>query len=175
MKYLVLLPLLLLAACGPAPRPLAPAPAAATPAASASAAPVAPRYARDRDPMAASYDGEQNPFARVIIAKLWIATARLEDGDGTARMLAARSAAEESADKAKAIGEPCAPAARATHDWAEATKQGFERRYLSSVELLGEDNIGTKVIDAQVMVLRDEIEVLEQRMKGCPKAYFPGR
>lgn len=173
MKPLALSFVVLLAACGPAPQPVTPAAPSPTPSASPPA-PVAPRYQRDRDPMAASYDGEQNPFARAIIAKLWVVTARLEDGDGTARMRTAQTAADESAESVKAIGEPCAPAARATRDWADTTKQAFERRYLSSVELLGEDNVGTKVIDAQVTVLRDEIESLEQRMKSCPKAYFPG-
>lgn len=172
MKRFILPALLLVAACGPAPQPVAPAAPAPTPSASAPAAPKKLAYARDQDGLAASYDGERNPFAKLIIAKLWIATAALEDGESSERMRLAKQALEQSNAALESEKDLCVPAARATKEWAEGTKQGFERRYLAAVELLGEDNLDTKVIDKQVTVLRDEIESLEQRMKKCPKSYF---
>ena len=159
-------------ACGPPPAPAAPLAASAT--APSSSAPAArnPTYNRDRDPMSASYDHEKNPFMQLMMAKMWVVVARLEAGEGTLRMAAAKEALDESLGKVAAVEEPCAKAARAALDWASATKQSMERRYLNSVDLLGDQNIGTKVVDAEVTVLRDEIDVLERRMQGCPKQYF---
>jgi hypothetical protein len=122
--------------------------------------------------MSASYDHEKNPFTQLIMARMWVVVARLEAGDDTPRMAAARQALEESQGKIASVSEPCARAARASLVWASAPKQSMERRYLNSVDLLGEQNIGTKVVDAEVTVLRDEIDVLERRMKTCPKQYF---
>lgn len=175
MKSFLLPALLLVASCGPAPQPVAPTAPPAAPLASAPAAPKKPAYSRDQDGLAASYDTERNPFAKVIIAKLWIATAALEDGETSERMTLAKQALEQSNAALTSEKDICVPAARATKEWAESEKVKAERRYLASVELLGEDNVESKVTDKQVMVLRDEIESLEQRMKSCPKSYFPSQ
>jgi hypothetical protein len=125
--------------------------------------------------MSASYDQEKNVFIRGILGRLWETVAKLEAGDGTPRLAAARQAVEEAQSKVAEVGEPCVKDASLALDWALGTKQSLERRYLSSVDLLGEQNIGTKVVDAEVMVLRDAIDTLERRMKACPKQYFgPG-
>jgi hypothetical protein len=143
------------------------------PAASASAPVDTPAaYQRDRDPMSASYDHEPNPFTRLIVARMWVAVAKLESGDGTLRVQTAQESLTESEQKLATITEPCVKEALRALNWAEATKQAMERRYLNSVDLLGDQNIGTRVVDAQVTTLRDEIDVLERRLKTCPKQYF---
>jgi hypothetical protein len=166
---------LVLPACGPAPAPAAPTAAPAAPPLASGQPAAPPSYHRDRDPMSASYDGEKNPFTRLIVARMWLAVARVDAGEGGQREQTALASVKRAEEQTAAIAEPCERRARAALDWAEATKQALERRYLSSVDLLGEQNVGTREVDAQVTVLRDEIDVLERRMQSCPKQYFgPG-
>ena len=122
--------------------------------------------------MSASYDHEQNAFTRLILAKMWVAVAKVESPEGVVRAQTAQEALAESEQRVAAVTEPCVKDARHALDWAEATKQAMERRYLNSVDLIGEQNIGTRVVDAEVTTLRDEIDVLDRRMKTCPRQYF---
>jgi hypothetical protein len=125
--------------------------------------------------MSASYDHENNPFTRLIVAKMWEAVAHVESEHDAQRAAAAHEAVEESQKGIDAIVDACSKHAYAAKEWSEATKQSMERRYLNSVDLLGEQNVGTRLVDAKIMVLRDQIDVLERRLQTCPKQYFgPG-
>jgi hypothetical protein len=125
--------------------------------------------------MSASFDHENNPFTRLIVAKMWAAVARVESEHDDQRAAAAREAVEQSEKTLEEIVDACSKHAYVAKEWAEGTKQSLERRYLNSVDLLGEKNVGTRLVDAEVMVLRDQIDVLERRLKTCPKQYFgPG-
>lgn len=168
------LALLGLASCGSPPQPERPRPAQ-SPAPAASSAQPAAGYQRDRDPMAASYDREANPFTRLIVAKMWEAVARVETEHDEKRAATAREAVEDSQRRVESIGEACAKEAYGAKEWAEGTKQSLERRYLNSVDLLGDKNVGTRLVDAEILVLRDQIDVLDRRLQPCPKQYFgPG-
>jgi len=125
--------------------------------------------------MSASYDHETNPFTRLIVAKMWAAVARVESEHDEKRAATAREAVEESLKGIEAFADNCSKHAYGAKEWAEATKQSLERRYLNSVDLLGEQNVGTRLVDAEVMVLRDQIDELERRLQTCPRQYFgPG-
>ena len=122
--------------------------------------------------MSASFDGHSNPFTRLLIAKMWLAIAQVDGGQGGLRAQAAQQAVQQAQDQTASLTEPCARQARDALQWAEATKQSLERRYLNAVDLLGEQNVGTREVEAQITVLRDEIDILERRMQACPKQYY---
>jgi hypothetical protein len=160
--------------CGAAsPSTSQPSPVLAfAPRAVASAPPSPAPYQRSQDPIARSLDDERNPYTRRTIARLWIAIARVETGESSERAAVASAALQDARNSAQSQLDPCAGPARAALRWVSTTKQAYERRYLVSIDLLGQDNIESRSLDAQVQALRDDMDELERLLSNCPDRWF---
>jgi hypothetical protein len=164
--------LLLTVGCGAAAPGAPQIPPAPPPAVRPVQKPSPPPYQRSQDAIGSSFDNERNPFMRRAIGRLWVAIAHVEVGDTSERWRVASAALQDARAAVESQTDVCAGKARAALRWETTTKQAYERRYLAAIDLLGEENIETRSLDAQVQALRDDIDELERTLKSCPDRWF---
>jgi hypothetical protein len=163
-----------LSACGPA----APAPSTPHPVATASDKPAESEpplvYSKFTDPLYLAYSDEQNVFGRRTLARLWVAVAKTDpSGNAQAARLAEASQALEATDRAVAAqSNVCEAHVDIALERAIITKNQLEQQYLQVSEQGDEDSLSAKRLDAQVHILRDEIEALRVLAEPCPKPMF---
>lgn len=131
-------------------------------------------YSKFTDPLFLAYGEEQNVFGRRTLARLWVATAGLDvPGDAQrARLQEAQRALDNSDRAVAAQADPCEARVDIALDRAMGTKNQLEQQYLDVVEAEGEQSLAAQRLDAQVHVLRDEVEALRVLAEPCPKPMF---
>lgn len=164
-----------LAACGPA----TPAPATVRTPAKAQEQPAAEPdpplvYSKFTDPLYLAFSDEQNVFGRRTLARLWVTAAESDPPSDAraARLQEARQALERAERAVAAQPDACEARVDIAMERAMATKNHIEQQYLRLMEQGAEDSPEARSLDAQVHLLRDEIEALRSLAEPCPKEMF---
>lgn len=113
-----------------------------------------------------TFDAEKNPYSRRTIAKLWVAAAEVEALPE--RMQAAKEALEQAEAEVGQVADACQAGAVQARDRADSTKTSLEQQFLQA----GEGNPTARTLDAQIHVLRDELESLSDLARPCQRAIF---
>lgn len=131
-------------------------------------------YSKFTDPLYLAWGEEQNVFGRRTLARLWVTTAGLDaPGDAQkARLQEAQRALDQAERAVSAQADPCQAGVSLALDRATGTKNQLEQQYLDVVEAEGESSASALRLDAQVHVLRDEVEALRILAEPCPKPMF---
>jgi hypothetical protein len=79
----------------------------------------------------------------------------------------AAKALELAENTAAGIQEPCKKGVQTGYDRAVATKQKLEQAYVTASSEANADEATLSVIDAQIHLLRDEVEELDRLSKSC--------
>jgi hypothetical protein len=131
-------------------------------------------YSKFTDSYYLTHANERNVYGRRTLARLWVLVAT-GDTPGAAReaRLSEANAALAAAERAVAAqNDPCAAHVAEALERAEATKAQLERQYLQLSQDSGEPSPEAQSLDAQVHLLRDEIEELRTLSEPCPKPLF---
>lgn len=131
-------------------------------------------YSKFTDPLYLAYSDEQNVFGRRTLARLWVAVAKTDPpGSAQAARLAEATEALATTDRAVAAqSNVCEARVDVALERAIVTKNQLEQQYLQVGEQGGEESATAKRLDAQVHILRDEIEALRALAEPCPKSMF---
>ncbi|MFW5740280.1 MAG: hypothetical protein ACOC1F_07935 [Myxococcota bacterium] len=131
-------------------------------------------YSKFTDPLYLAFSDEQNVYGRRTLARLWVAVASTDPpSDAQESRLATASEALERTERAAAAQpDPCEAGVTTALERAIQTKNRLEQQYLDVTEQAGESSPTAKRLDAQVHLLRDEIEALRALSEPCPTPMF---
>ncbi|MCU0691334.1 MAG: hypothetical protein MUF54_08030 [Polyangiaceae bacterium] len=160
-------------ACAPPPAPSTPAAAPPPDATPQPAEPVA--YSRYTDPMFLAVGEERNVYGRRTLARLWVLDAEMDPtSEAQQQRLGLARETLAKADEAIAVQtDPCIAHVKAALKRAQATKQQLERSYLAIPEQQAQSNEARR-LDAQIHMMRDELEQLESLAAQCPNQMYQG-
>lgn len=131
-------------------------------------------YSKFTDPYYLAHNDERNVYGRRTLARLWtvVATHDAPGAGRDARLSEANTALAAAEQSVAAQNDPCAAHVTEAVERAEATKAQIERTYLQITQDGGEQSQEAQSLDAQVHLLRDEIEELRTLSEPCPKQMF---
>lgn len=126
-------------------------------------------YSKYTDPLFLAHGEEQNVFGRRTLARLWVAVASTDPAGEAqaARMREAQKALEETEHAVSLQTNACDARVDIALERAISTKNRLEQQYLETVERQGEHGSDAIGLDAQIHVLRDEVEVLTELAEPC--------